>query len=110
MVKYEIIIYWSTEDHPFIAEVPELPGCAADGPTYREAFGGGVTYLSEHALAGKMILGKEISAHTFRHSWATHTLKRTKNLKGVSKYLGHTSTSTTADLYVHDELTPDDVL
>ena len=37
MNKYEIIIYWSDEDKAFIAEVPELPGCAADGPTYREA-------------------------------------------------------------------------
>jgi predicted RNase H-like HicB family nuclease len=35
--KYEIIIYWSEEDRFFIAEVPELPGCAADGPTYRQA-------------------------------------------------------------------------
>ena len=37
MVRYEIIIYWSAEDQAFIAEVPELPGCAADGATYREA-------------------------------------------------------------------------
>jgi predicted RNase H-like HicB family nuclease len=36
--KYEVIIYWSEEDQAFIAEVPELPGCAADGKTYREAF------------------------------------------------------------------------
>ena len=35
--KYEIIIYWSSEDNAFIAEVPELPGCAADGVTYQEA-------------------------------------------------------------------------
>ena len=35
--KYEVIIYWSGEDQAFIAEVPELPGCAADGKTYREA-------------------------------------------------------------------------
>ncbi|MBI2998086.1 MAG: type II toxin-antitoxin system HicB family antitoxin [Deltaproteobacteria bacterium] len=35
--KYEIIIYWSEEDRSYIAEVPELPGCAADGPTYRQA-------------------------------------------------------------------------
>ena len=34
--RYEIIIYWSEEDQAFIAEVPELPGCAADGATYRE--------------------------------------------------------------------------
>lgn len=35
--RYEIIIYWSQEDQAFIAEVPELPGCAADGPSYQEA-------------------------------------------------------------------------
>lgn len=37
MPKYEIILYWSREDQAFIAEVPELPGCAADGATYQEA-------------------------------------------------------------------------
>ena len=35
--KYEIIIYWSKEDETFIAEVPELPGCMADGKTQIEA-------------------------------------------------------------------------
>ena len=34
--KYEIIIYWSDEDTSFVAEVPELPGCMADGATYQE--------------------------------------------------------------------------
>jgi predicted RNase H-like HicB family nuclease len=37
MTKYEVILYWSEEDDAFIAEVPELPGCAADGATYHEA-------------------------------------------------------------------------
>ena len=37
MVRYEIIIYWSSEDEAFVAEVPELPGCMADGATYHEA-------------------------------------------------------------------------
>jgi predicted RNase H-like HicB family nuclease len=37
MSKYEVIIYWSKDDQSFIAEVPELPGCAADGATYQEA-------------------------------------------------------------------------
>jgi len=35
--RYEVIIYWSADDAAFIAEVPELPGCAADGPTYQDA-------------------------------------------------------------------------
>ena len=35
--RYEIVIYWSEEDKAFIAEVPELPGCAADGANYAEA-------------------------------------------------------------------------
>ena len=37
MTKYEVIIYWSDEDDTFIAEVPELPGCAADGLTRQAA-------------------------------------------------------------------------
>jgi predicted RNase H-like HicB family nuclease len=37
MMKYELIIYWSEEDNSFVVEVPELPGCAADGETYIEA-------------------------------------------------------------------------
>jgi len=37
MPHYEIILFWSQEDAAFIAEVPELPGCAADGETYQEA-------------------------------------------------------------------------
>jgi predicted RNase H-like HicB family nuclease len=35
--RYELIIYWSDEDNSFVAEVPELPGCAADGASYAEA-------------------------------------------------------------------------
>ncbi len=37
MTKYEMIIYWSEEDQAYIAEVPELPGCLADGSNYQEA-------------------------------------------------------------------------
>lgn len=36
-IRYEIDIRWSDEDRAFVAQVPELPGCMADGPTYREA-------------------------------------------------------------------------
>jgi len=37
MNRYEVIIYWSVEDQAFVAEVPELPGCAAHGPTQEGA-------------------------------------------------------------------------
>jgi predicted RNase H-like HicB family nuclease len=37
MYKYQIILYWSAEDSAFLAEVPELAGCMADGKTYQEA-------------------------------------------------------------------------
>ena len=37
MLKYEVIIYWSKDDKAFIAEVPELPGCLADGETPQQA-------------------------------------------------------------------------
>lgn len=47
MTKYEIIIYWSKEDKAFIAEVPELPGCMADGKTYREALSNAEIVIAE---------------------------------------------------------------
>jgi len=37
MSRYEMVIYWSQADDAFIVEVPELPGCMADGATYQEA-------------------------------------------------------------------------
>jgi predicted RNase H-like HicB family nuclease len=36
-IRYELIVYWSAEDQAFLVEVPELPGCAADGSSYQEA-------------------------------------------------------------------------
>lgn len=36
-IKYELIIYWSEKDNCFLVEVPELPGCMADGQTYQDA-------------------------------------------------------------------------
>ncbi len=47
MSKYEVIIYWSKDDQAFIAEVPELPGCAADGVTYQEALAHVETVIQE---------------------------------------------------------------
>jgi predicted RNase H-like HicB family nuclease len=45
--KYEIIIFWSQEDLAFIAEVPELSGCMADGLTYQEALANAETIIRE---------------------------------------------------------------
>ena len=47
MTRYEIIIYWSDEDQAFIAEVPELPGCAADGATRGEALASAEVVIQE---------------------------------------------------------------
>jgi predicted RNase H-like HicB family nuclease len=47
MTKYEIILYWSSDDEAFIAEVPELAGCAADGATRQEALANVETVIAE---------------------------------------------------------------
>ena len=47
MTKYEIILYWSAEDESFIAEVPELAGCAADGATRQEALSNAELVIAE---------------------------------------------------------------
>ncbi len=47
MTKYEVILYWSAEDDAFIAEVPELAGCAADGATRQEALENVETVIGE---------------------------------------------------------------
>jgi len=47
MIRYEVIIYWSDEDQAFIAEVPELPGCMADGATYQDALANAENVIHE---------------------------------------------------------------
>ena len=47
MNKYEIIIYWSEIDNAYIAEVPELAGCMADGKTYAEALNNAEIIIDE---------------------------------------------------------------
>ncbi len=57
--KYEIIIYWSEDDQAFIAEVPELPGCMADGQSYREALSNAEVVIKEWIETAKE-LGRPI--------------------------------------------------
>ena len=59
MSKYEIIIYWSDIDNSFIAEVPELAGCIADGKTYAEALQNAEVIISEWIETAQS-LGREI--------------------------------------------------
>jgi predicted RNase H-like HicB family nuclease len=47
VIRYEVIIYWSRDDRVFVAEVPELPGCAADGKSYQEALSNAETVIRE---------------------------------------------------------------
>ena len=59
ITKYEIIIYWSKEDQAYIAEVPELPGCMADGPSYQKALANAEVIIKEWIETAKE-LGRPI--------------------------------------------------
>ena len=59
MPKHTITIYWSAEDRAFIAEAPELPGCAADGKTRREALANAEVVIQEWIETAKE-LGRPI--------------------------------------------------
>ena len=47
MIRYEVVLYWSEADGAFVAEVPELPGCMADGSTYQEALANAEVVIQE---------------------------------------------------------------
>lgn len=69
MIKYEVIIYWSDDDKAFIAEVPELPGCAADGKSYIEALKNAETIIGEWIETAKET-GREIPLPKGRLAYA----------------------------------------
>jgi predicted RNase H-like HicB family nuclease len=58
-IKYELIIYWSNEDDCFLVEVPELPGCMADGKTYQEAVSNAEVIIQEWIQTAQE-LGRDI--------------------------------------------------
>lgn len=68
-MKYEVILYWSREDETFVAEAPELPGCAADGATRQEALANLETVLGEWIDAARG-LGREILEPKARREFA----------------------------------------
>ena len=55
MNKYEIIIYWSEIDDAYVAEVPELAGCMADGKTYAEALNNVEVIINEWIETAKSL-------------------------------------------------------
>jgi predicted RNase H-like HicB family nuclease len=66
---YEIILYWSNADQAVIAEVPELPGCAADGETYSEALENVQVVIDEWIDTARS-MGREISKPRGRLTFA----------------------------------------
>jgi predicted RNase H-like HicB family nuclease len=59
MAKFELIICWSEEDQAYIAEVPELAGCMADGNSYQEAVGNAEQVIAEW-IETAVELGRQI--------------------------------------------------
>ena len=59
MYRYEVILYWSSADGCFLAEVPELPGCMADGETMQQALEAAQTVIEEWIETAQK-LGREI--------------------------------------------------
>lgn len=59
MYRYEVIVYWSQADGAFVAEVPELAGCASDGATYEEAIASVQVVMAEWVETAKE-LGRPI--------------------------------------------------
>ena len=58
-IKYEMVVYWSDEGGAYVVEVPELPGCMADGSTYEEAIDNTLLVVREWMETAKE-LGREI--------------------------------------------------
>jgi predicted RNase H-like HicB family nuclease len=67
--RYEMVIYWSDEDGAFVVEVPELPGCMADGVTYEEAVRNAKTIIAEWIETAEE-LGRPIPAPRGRLMYA----------------------------------------
>ena len=69
MYKYELIVFWSDEDDRYVVEVPELPGCMADGATYEEAVKNAQQIIFEWIETAESI-GREIPQPKGRLAYA----------------------------------------
>ncbi len=69
MFKYEIIIFWSEEDNSYIAEVPELPGCMADGETHEQVLKN-INQVVEEWIETSKMLGRPIPSPKGRLQYA----------------------------------------
>ena len=69
MIRYEMIVYWSEEDNAYVVEVPELPGCMADGQTYQEAITNAEAVIQEW-LQTAQELGRSIPVPRGRLAYA----------------------------------------
>ena len=59
--QYPVLLYWSAEDNAYLVEVPDLPGCMADGPTQKEALANSLLIIQEW-LDFATALGRDIPA------------------------------------------------
>ena len=76
----------------------------AGGKHYRRS------YVSDQiAKLSARAIGRRLSAHTLRHTFATSTIKRTGKIAATSQYLGHSSVSTTLNMYTHEQLSDADL-
>jgi predicted RNase H-like HicB family nuclease len=67
--RYELILYWSEVDQAFVAEVPELPGCMADGATRDEAVRNAEAVIADWIVTAAS-LGREIPRPRGRLAYA----------------------------------------
>ena len=61
--RYEIVLHWSDEDEAYIAEVPELPGCAADGSSYQDAITN-VEEVIDGWIETAVAMGRDVTERT----------------------------------------------
>jgi predicted RNase H-like HicB family nuclease len=84
--RYELIIYWSKEDDSFIVEVPELPGCMADGQTYAEAVANAEVVIDEWIETARK-LGRPIPEPRGKlaYAWPQRLIADHRSRSGVGR-------------------------